>query len=195
MSNVKIKAENLPVLFDEKRRPSSIVEDKNSLAVEGQSFVSYSPKAGYTYRFPSFEEAIIKKQPVTTEENAPVQYLISCMSSEDGKTFVEDWFSLNHLNKRKIVDVRGNGKYENVHPTWAALGNVLRRAQKLCEMGEVVASKDTHSVMVPSFGDNHKIVRILARNTDGTQEKDQDGNPITVIKTDTQDVCDLTPAV
>lgn len=194
MANVKINSEKLPALFDEKRRPSTIVEDKSSLEVEGQSFVSYSPKAGYTYRFPKFEEAVIKKQPVTTEENAPVQFVISCMSSPDGQIFTEDWFSLNHLNKRMITDVRGNGKYENVHPTWANLGNVLKRAEKLCEMGEIKASATTHPIQVPSFNDAHKVARTIARNTDGTPMKDADDNPVTVIKTDTQDVCDLTPA-
>ena len=187
MGNVKIAVEKLPVLFDEKRRPSSVVEDKKSLEVEGQSFVSYSPKAGYTYRFASFDDSVIKKHPVTTEENSPVQFVISCMSSEDGKTFTEDWFSLNHLNKR-------DAKNNPVHPTWAALGNVLKRAERLCELGEIKAAKEPRQIDVVVFGDNRKPLKVVERDAEGKPKVDADGNPVLINKTDHQDVYDLTPA-
>ena len=187
MGNVKIAVEKLPVLFDEKRRPSTIVEDKKSLEVEGQSFVSYSPKAGYTYRFASFDESIIKKQPVTTDENSPVQFLISCQSSPDGKTFTEDWFSLNHLNKR-------DAEQQPVHPTWAALGNVLKRAERLCELGEIKASDVARSIQQTVFGDNRKPLKVVKRDENGKPMVDEDNNPVLVNKTEPQDVYDITPA-
>lgn len=187
MGNVKINKEKLPVMFDEKRRPSEVVEDKKALEVEGQSFQSYSPKAGYTYQFDTFDNSVIRKQPVTTEENSPVQFVISCVSSPDGKEFNEDWFSLNHLNKR-------DAEQHPVHPTWAALGNVLKRAEKLCEMGEIKASAEGHDIQQVVFGDNRKPLKVVARGEDGKPLLDEDGNPKLVNKTEPQTVYDLTPA-
>lgn len=185
MANVKIEAAKLPVLFDEKRRPSEQVENFEDLKLEGQVFTSYSPKPGNTYRFPKFEEAIIKKQPVQ-EGGTAMQYLIGCMSSEDGKTFVPDWFSLNHLGKR---DASNNP----VHPTWSALGNIYERAKKLCEMGEVKASEKPRSIQQVVF-DGGKRVFVPERDANGQLVSDENGEPRMVVKTEPRDVYDLTPA-
>ena len=185
MANVKINAEKLPVLFGEKNRPSEIVENKEDLQLEGQDFQSYSAKPGYTYRFPTFEEAVIRKQPVT-EGGTGMQFLISCMSSEDGKNFVEDWFSLNHLGKRDANNVA-------VHPTWRALGNIYKRAEKLCSMGEIKVGTTARHIQQVVF-DKGKPVKVALRGDDRQIVMDENNEPKLVNKTEGRDVYDITPA-
>ena len=185
MANVKINAEKLPVLFGEKNRPSEIVTNKADLQLEGQDFQSYSPKAGYVYRFPSFEDSIIKKQPVEAGSKN-MQFLIGCLSSPDGKTFTEDWFSLNHLAKR---DADNNA----VHPTWRALGNVYKRAERLCELGELKVGTKARSIKQVVF-QGGKPVKVPKRNDDGQIAVDSDGEPVMINKTEPRDVFDITEA-
>lgn len=185
MANVKINAEKLPVLFGEKNRPSEVVEKKEDLKLEGQDFQYYTPKAGYTYRFPSFDEAIIKKQQVV-EGGTAYQYLIGCQSSQDGKTFTEDWFSLNHLGKM-------DAENKPVHPTWRALGNIYERAKRLCDMGELVAKSTPRSIQQVAF-DKGKPIKVVARDANGQPIVDENNEPKLVNKTESRDIYDITPA-
>lgn len=185
MANVKINAEKLPVLFGEKNRPSEVVEKKEDLKLEGQDFQYYTPKAGYTYRFPSFDEAIIKKQQVV-EGGTAYQYLIGCQSSQDGKTFTEDWFSLNHLGKM-------DANNQPVHPTWRALGNIYERAKRLCDMGELVAKSTPRSIQQVVF-EKGKPVKVVARDANGQPLVDENNEPKLVNKTESRDIYDITPA-
>ena len=185
MANVKINAEKLPVLFGEKNRPSEVVEKKEDLKLEGQDFQYYTPKAGYTYRFPSFDEAIIKKQQVV-EGGTAYQYLIGCQSSQDGKTFTEDWFSLNHLGKM-------DAENKPVHPTWRALGNIYERAKRLCDMGEIVAKSTPRSIQQVAF-DKGKPIKVVARDANGQPLVDENNEPKLVNKTESRDIYDITPA-
>lgn len=185
MANVKINAEKLPVLFGEKNRPSEVVEKKEDLKLEGQDFQYYTPKAGYTYRFPSFDEAIIKKQQVV-EGGTAYQYLIGCQSSQDGKTFTEDWFSLNHLGKM-------DAENKPVHPTWRALGNIYERAKRLCDMGELVAKSTPRSIQQVVF-EKGKPVKVVARDANGQPLVDENNEPKLVNKTESRDIYDITPA-
>ena len=184
MANVKINSEKLPILFGEKNRPSEVVENKNDLKLEGQDFQYYTPKAGYTYRFPSFDESIIRKQQVV-EGGTAYQYLIGCMSSPDGRAFVEDWFSLNHLGKLDAAN-------KPVHPSWRALGNIFERAKRLCEKGELSAKATPRSIQQVVF-EKGKPVKVVARD-DAGQPILENGEPKLVNKTEPRDIYDLTPA-
>lgn len=188
MANVKkIEATELPVLFGEKRRPSEVVENKEDLQLEGQAFESYSPKKGAIYRFPKWEDAVVKKQPVVEGGNQ-YQYLIGCqMSTDGGKTFVPAWFSLNHLGKRDVENTP-------VHPTWFALGNIGNRGAKLCEMGEIKASSEERHVLQPVF-DKGRPVYEIAKDADNNPILEEDGSPKMVVKTQQSGpIYDLTPA-
>lgn len=184
MANVQINEAKLPVLFGEKNRPSERVENKEELKLEGQDFQYYTPKAGFAYRFPSFDQSIIRKQPVV-EGGTAYQFLIGCVSSPDGQTFNEDWFSLNHLGK---LDAAG----KPVHPTWRALGNIYERAKKLCDIGEVKASATARSIQQVVF-EKGKPVKVVARDEAG-QPITENGEPKLVNKTEPRDIYDLTPA-
>lgn len=184
MANVKINTEKLPILFGEKNRPSEVVENKDDLKLEGQDFQWYTPKAGYAYRFPTFDESIIRKQQVV-EGGTAYQYLIGCQSSPDGKVFNEDWFSLNHLGK---LDANNNP----VHPTWRALGNIFERAKRLCEKGELNAKKEPRSIQQVVF-EKGKPIKVVARDNAG-QPILENGEPKLVNKTEPRDIYDLTPA-
>jgi len=185
MANVSINTEKLPVLFGEKTRPSEVVEKKETLKLEGQDFQYYTPKGGYIYRFPEFDKAVIRKQPVV-EGGTAFQYLIGCMSSPDGKNFSEDWFSLNHLGK-----MDANNK--PVHPTWRALGNIYERAKRLCEIGELSAKDTPRSIQQVVF-EKGKPVKVVERDSAGQPVLDKDGQPKLVNKTESRDIYDVTPA-
>lgn len=187
MSNVKKHdVAEMPILFGEGKRPSTQImpsDFKSALETEGQAFQSYSPKAGYTYRFPRLEDAIVKKQPVQ-EGSTAMQYLVDCESSADGTTFVKDWFSLNSLAKR-------DAKNNPVHPTWYALGNLYNRLVALCKKGEIVAGA-VIQVSQPIFEKGKpKYVPVLEN---GVEKRDDKGNLVTELATKMQDVATL-PAV
>ena len=187
MANVKkIELAELPVLFGEKTRKSEVVEDKTTLNLEGQVLETYSPKPGAIYRFPTWAEAIVKRQPVV-EGSKRYHYLIACMMSTDGgKTFVPAWFSLNHLAKR-------NYKNEPVHPSWYALGNIGARGERLCQLGEIRVSTEVKKCLSPVF-ENEKPVMVVAMDENNNPVLEADGSPKMVNKTREQDVYDITPA-
>lgn len=188
MANIKkISEDKLAPIYDEKRRPTQEVTNKEDLKVEGQNFETYSPKAGAKYRFESFNDATIRKQQVRADNNTAFQFLISCEVAEDGKTFIPGWFSLNSLAKR-------DAKNNPVHPTWYALGNIYRRAEKLCEMGEIEVSKEGREIQVPSFTDAGKRKTVIKMDNDSKPVLDNEGNPVTEYATQPQTVYDITPA-
>lgn len=187
MANVKKHdVAEMPVLFGEGKRPSTQImpEDfKKSLETEVQAFQSYAPKAGWTYRFPKLEDAIVKKQPVQ-EGGTAMQYLVDCESSEDGKTFNKDWFSLNSLAKR-------DAKQNPVHSTWYALGNTYERLVALCKKGELKVGQ-IKQILVPVFDKGKPMYIPVMEN--GVEKRDDKGNLVTELATKPQDVAEL-PAV
>lgn len=200
MANIKkIEADRLAVIYDEKRRPSSEVTNKEDLKVEGQVFVTYAPTAGAMYRFESFDDCTIKKQPVRADNigpDAPSQLLISCEVSEDGgKTWIPTWFSLNHLAKQKVVRKEdGTLGQVPVHPTWFALGNTYERAKKLCEMGSIqVDSKDV-TIESWAFNDGGKRVTRVVVDAEKKPVLNEDGSPRMEYATTPQTVHNITPA-
>lgn len=172
MANCKHEAKDLPILYGEGKRPSVVVaHDKlqKTLSTEGQVFNAYSPVADATYRFPTLDAAIVKKQPVQ-EGSKAMQYLVDCEKSLDnGKTWTPDWFSLNHLAKR-------DANNEPVHKTWYALGNMYNRLVALCKLGEMKVG-DAFEVSQVIF-ESGKPVRIEERDEDGQPKLDADGRPI-----------------
>ena len=186
MANIKrMNEDRFPVLFGEKTRPSSIVENKDELLVEGQAFENYAPKAGTMYRFTTYEDAIIKKQAVNEGGNN-YQFLILCEASSDGgKTWHDSVLSINSFGKRDADN-------QPVHPTWYALGNIGARAKKLCEMGEITVGTAARKIKVPVF-DKGKPVQEIARDDNGAPIVDENNQPRRVTKTRFQDVYDITP--
>lgn len=192
MGNIKkIKANRLAPVYDEKRRPTEIVENLEELKNEGQILETYTPKAGAIYRFPAMEDAEVRKQPVNPGSES-YQFLIACeMSTDGGETWVPSWFSLNHLAKR---DAENNP----VHPTWHALGNVYARMERLCELGELKVSDKARSIMVPQFvqieGQRPKRRTKIQMDKNGKPVLNEDGEPNIVNDDKPQDVYDITPA-
>jgi len=188
MSNIKkIEESNFPVLFGEKTRPAETVNDKASLDLEGQAFESYAPKKGAIYRFTTFEDAIIKKQPVT-EGGKAMQFLMLCEESLDGgKTFHTGVISLNSFAKRDANNVP-------CHPTWYDLGNIGKRAQKLCEMGQITVGTKERTIKVVVF-DKGQPLKEMARDAEGKIITNANGEPTLVNKLKDAVVYDITPAV
>lgn len=142
MANTKkIEASSFPVVFGEKTRPAEVVTDKTTLDKEGMAFENYAPKKGLRYRFTTFEDAVIKRQPVTENGNG-YQFLILCESSTDGQKWQTAVFNLNSLAKRDLNNVP-------CHPTWYELGSIGKRAQRLCEIGEIQVGTEKKTVKVP----------------------------------------------
>lgn len=186
MNVKKIEESKLPILFGEKNRPSEVVTNMDDLKVEGQAFESYSPKAGAIYRFPIFKDALVKKQPVQ-EGGTAMQFLIGCeMSTDDGKTFVPAWLSLNSLAKR-------DAKQNPVHPSWYALGNVYARAEKLCALGEIKSDADGREIATPVFDSGRPVYEIV-KDENGNPVLNKDGEAEMRVKTRPQKVYDITPA-
>lgn len=198
MAIAKISEDRLAQVYDSKRRPIVKVDNKEDLKAENEAFVSYAPKAGFTYRFESFEDCTIIKQPVRADnigEDAPHQLLMSCESSEDGKNFTPDWVSLNSFAKQKVVR-RADGTQGNepVHPTWYALGNAFARAKKLCEMGTIKVEKEPIKIEAPAFTDAGKRAIRVVVDADKKPVLNEDGSPKTEYATQSQDVYAITPA-
>lgn len=193
MANIqKIEASRLAPVYDEKRRPTEAVENMEDLKQEGQVLETYSPKPGAIYRFPTFADAEVKKQPVNPGSQS-YQFLVACeMSLDNGKTWVPSWFSLNHLGKQDADN-------KPVHPTWHTLGNMYSRLEKLCELGEVKTDTKERKIMVPQFvqieGQRPKRKLKIEIDADGKPVLDEDGSPKMVNDNKEQTVYDITPAV
>ena len=198
MAIAKISEDRLAQVYDSKRRPTASVDNKEDLKHEGEAFMSYAPKAGFTYRFESFEDCTILKQPVRPDalgEKDPHQFLMSCESSEDGKNFVPDWISLNSFAKQKVIrKADGSLGQEPVHPTWYALGNMYARANKLCEMGSIKVEKDPVEIQVYAFTDLGKRAVKVVVDSDKKPVLNEDGSPKTEYATQPQNVYAITPA-
>lgn len=179
-----------PQIFGSDTRPAVEVgtDEQSTKELEGQQvvFQAYSPKKGYMYAFPDFAHRKVMKQPINTRPNSPVTYIIGCQSSTDGgKTWAPDWFSLNHLSKR-------DAKNNPVHPTWYALGNLYARIQKLCEMGTITVGREI-TVYNPVF-DNGKPKTVPARDEEGRIRQTADGGTMYEVVTRPQTCYELTPA-
>lgn len=146
MKMSEVKPEQIPALFGESARPSTIVTDKSTLLNEGGNFDGGSAMKGDTWDFPTFDEMLIRKQ-VTRPSGTNYSFFVLAECTRNNKKQLK-WFNLGSL-------ARQDANRDAIMQEWYDLGNVYARAEKLA--GRKISITAEKSCEMPHFENGVRV--------------------------------------